>query len=131
MFSTWNCHDWKKWKEIVSNNQNGHRHHWASYQPLDSTIHCFSGHNHTNKNHIYNFKQAKKNLKTKELTIIEDLSENYSLKHQNNIMFAHWIQYKITLFCASTHYLKDGKILFNLEAVVRRCSVKKVFLEIS
>ena len=85
----------------------------------------FRVHNHTNKNHLYNFKQAKKNLKRKELIISEDFRENYSLKHQNDIMFAHCIQNKITLFSATAHYTKDGKTLFNLEAVVRTCSVKR------
>ena len=45
----------------------------------------FSIHNLTNFNQLQNFKQAKKNLKPNELLIREDISENYSLKHQNEI----------------------------------------------
>ena len=45
----------------------------------------FSIHNLTNINKLQNFKQAKKNLKPNELIICEDISENYSLKHRNEI----------------------------------------------
>ena len=72
----------------------------------------FSVHNHTNINQLHNFKQAKKNLKPNELIISEDFSENYSLKHQNEIMSTHWSQDEITLFCATAHYLKDEESVF-------------------
>ena len=67
----------------------------------------FSIHNHTNINQLHNFKQAKKNLKEKELIISEDFSENYSLKQQNEIMSAHWSQEELSLFCATAHYLQE------------------------
>ena len=72
----------------------------------------FSIHNHTNINQLHNFKQAKLNLKPNEVIISEDFSENYSLKHQNEIMSAHWSQEELSLFCATTHYLKSGKLTF-------------------
>ena len=43
-----------------------------------------------------------------EVIISEDFSENYSIKHQDEIMSAHWSQQSITLFCATAHYLKNG-----------------------
>ena len=70
----------------------------------------FSIHNLTNINQLNNFKQAKKNLKPNELIISENFSENYSLKHQNEIMLTQWSQEE--LFCATAQYLKDGKPLF-------------------
>ena len=73
----------------------------------------FSIHNHTNINQPHNFKQAKKNLKEKELIISEDFSENYSLKQQNEIVSAHWSQEELSLFCATAHYLQEGKPTFN------------------
>ena len=68
---------------------------------------------HTNINQLHSFKQGKKNLKENELIISEDFSENYSLKQQNEIMPAHWSQEKLSLFCATAHYLQDGKPAFN------------------
>ena len=59
---------------------------------LEELLADFSIHNHTNINQLHNFKQAKKNLKEKELIISEDVSENYNLKQQNEIISAHWSQ---------------------------------------
>ena len=80
---------------------------------LEELLADFSIHNHTNINQLHNFKQAKKNLKEKELIISEDFSENYSLKQQNEIMSAHWSQEELSLFCATAHYLQEGKPTFN------------------
>ena len=41
------------------------------------------------------------------MIISENFSENYSLKHQNEIMSAHWTQEQVSLFCATVHYSKD------------------------
>ena len=43
--------------------------------------------------------------------IMEDFSENYSLKQQNEIMSAHWGQEEF--FCATAHCLQEGKSMFN------------------
>ena len=37
----------------------------------------------------------------------EDFSENYSLKHQNEMMSAPWSQEQVSLFCATVSYNKD------------------------
>lgn len=57
--------------------------------------------------HIYNIKWQfvelkllKENLKTDEVIIQEDLSRNFQLKHQNEVMTAHWSCDKATLFTA-------------------------------
>ena len=80
---------------------------------LQDLLADFSIHNHTNINQLHNFKQARKNLKESELIISEDFSENYSLKQQNKIMSAHGSQEELSLFCATAHYLQDGKPVFN------------------
>ena len=80
---------------------------------LQDLLADFSIYNHTNINQLHNFKQARKNLKESELIIREDFSENYSLKQQNKIMSAHWSQEELSLFCATAHYLQDGKPVFN------------------
>ena len=79
---------------------------------LEELLADFSIHNHTNINQLHNFKQAKNNLKEKELIISEAFSENYSLK-QNEIMSAHWSQEELSLFCATAEYLQEGKPTFN------------------
>ena len=80
---------------------------------LQNLLADFSIHNHTNINQLHNLKQAKKNLKENELIISEDFSENYSLKQQHEIMSAHCSQEELSLFCATAHYLQDGKPAFN------------------
>ena len=47
------------------------------------------------------------------MIISEDFSENYSLKQQHEIMYAHFSQEELSLFCATAHYLQDGKPAFN------------------
>ena len=75
---------------------------------LEELLADFSIHNHTNINQLHNFKQAKKNLKEKELIISEDFSENYSLKQQNEIMSAHWSR-GIKSFLCNCPLLTIGK----------------------
>ena len=72
----------------------------------------FSIHNLTNINQLHNFKQAKKNLKPNELIISEDFSENYSLKHQNEIMSAHWSQEELSLFLCNSPLSERWKTSF-------------------
>ena len=70
---------------------------------LSDHLSDFSVHNHTNINQLHYFKQAKKNLWEGEILIGEDFSENYILKHQNEIISAHWSQDALLLFCATIH----------------------------
>ena len=51
--------------------------------------------------------RKKENLGDGEVIISEDFSENYSLKHQNEIMSAHWTQEQVSLFCDTVHYSKN------------------------
>ena len=41
------------------------------------------------------------------MIISGDFSKNYSLKHHNEIMSAHWTQEQVSLFCSTVHYSKD------------------------
>ena len=54
----------------------------------------------------------KEELQEGEIIISGDLSENYSLKQQNEKMTAHWGCDTLTLFCATVHYKQDGKKRF-------------------
>ena len=74
---------------------------------LENQLQSFSIHQHTNIVQLHRFKHQKENLGDGEVIISEDFSENYSLKHQNEIMSAHWTQEQVSLFCATVHYSKD------------------------
>ena len=54
----------------------------------------------------YNKLQCQKNnLNRKEIIINKDLTENYSIKQDDEIMSAHWSIQAINLFCATAYYL--------------------------
>ena len=63
---------------------------------LMKQLKTFSVHNCTNVTQLHKFQCKKNNLKSKEITISEDFSENYSIKHQFEIMSAHWSNEAIT-----------------------------------
>ena len=66
-------------------------HDWTIQKILEvlvEQLHEFSIHNFTNIVQLHAFKCAKKNLKAGQIIISEDFSENYSLKHQCEIMSA-------------------------------------------
>lgn len=70
------------------------------------------------KRHIYNMKhqanalqQQKNSLVAGEILLQIDFSENYEIRHQSEVMAAHWINDKgVTLYTAVT-YFKEGDIL--------------------
>ena len=74
---------------------------------LMKQLETFSVHNYTNITQLHKFQCQKNNLKPGEIIISKDVSENYLIKHQDEIMSAHWSTEAITLFCATAHYL-DG-----------------------
>ena len=67
-------------------------------------LETFSVHNYTNITQLHKFQCHKNILKPGEIIISKDFSENYSIKHQDEIMSAHWS----TLFCATAHYLEGN-----------------------
>ena len=76
--------------------------------------------------HIYNIrrqyeelKYLKKNLPQGEMIIHEDFAENFQMKHQREIMAAHWSNEMVTLFTAVV-YLRDhqGDLQYKSFAVV-------------
>ena len=75
---------------------------------LKKQLHPFSYHMYVYIVQLHLFKCQKQSLVEGEVIISEDFSENYSIKHQDEIMNAHWSQQSITLFCATAHYLKKG-----------------------
>ena len=49
----------------------------------------------------------KDHLQAGHIVIQEDFAENFSLKHQDEIMSAHWSSDQVTIFTAVVHYLDD------------------------
>lgn len=67
--------------------------------------------------HVYNMwrqhaemKNLKNSLRPGEIIIHEDLSENYSLKQQGEIMAAHWKTDMCTLFTVVVYYKADEEL---------------------
>ena len=52
-------------------------------------------------------RHLKENLKQDEIIIHEDFSENFQLKHQREVMEAHWSHELVTVFTAVVYY-KDA-----------------------
>ena len=80
--------------------------HWWSYQYAwkPASIIQYSS---THIVELHLFKHQKENLGDGEVIISGDFRKNYSLKHQNEIMSAHWTQEQVSLFCSTVHYSKD------------------------
>ena len=70
-------------------------------------LQSFSIHQHTNIVQLHPFNHQKENLDDSDVIIIEDIGENCSLKHQNEIMSVLWTQEQVSFFCAAVHYSKD------------------------
>lgn len=68
--------------------------------------------------HVYNIKRQfkelkhlKENLKKGEIIIQEDFPENFQLKHQREIMAAHWSNEMVTIFTAVVYYKDEEETL--------------------
>ena len=72
----------------------------------------FSVHNHTNVVQLHQFKCSKDNLVDGKVLISKNFSENYALKKQDEIMSGHWSEDQLSLFCATAHFLENGKHVF-------------------
>lgn len=98
------------------------------------------------KRHVYNIqrqfkelKHLKENLEQGEVIIHEDFSEHFQLKHQREVMAAHWSDEMVTLFTAVVYYgADDGELNHQSYVVVSDelshekasvCAFNKVILE--
>ena len=61
--------------------------------------------------HVYNIrrqfaelKYLKENFQMGEVIIHEDFAENFQMKHQREVMAAHWSNDTVTLFTAVVYY---------------------------
>ena len=77
--------------------------------------------------HVYNvrpqfheLRHLKDCLPTGEVIIHEDFAENFQLKHQNEIMAAHWSNESVTVFTAVAYFrnTKEGAIEFASFSVI-------------
>ena len=75
--------------------------------------------------HVYNIrrqfkelKHLKENLQQGEVIIHEDFSENFQLKHQREVMAAHWSNEMATLFTAVVYYIAGNGELTHQSYVV-------------
>ena len=74
---------------------------------LENRLQSFSNHQHKIIVQLHRCKHQQANLGDGEVIISEDFSENYSLKHQNEMMSAHWSPEQVSLFYATVNYNKD------------------------
>ena len=92
---------------------------------LENQLQSFSIHQQRNIVQLHRFKHQKENLGDGEVIISEDFRENYSLKHQNEIMSARWTQEQVSLLCAAVYYSKD-EVKKHQHYVL--CSTRTVFI---
>ena len=98
----------------------------ANPQKMDKPINCtaadakedlirqlrpFGRHFYNIKRQFKELKYLKENLQQGEIIIHEDFSENFQLKHQREIIAAHWSNELMTIFTAVVRYKdKQGKL---------------------
>ena len=71
---------------------------------LKSQLEPFARHVHDARRQHAELKHLKKNIMPGEIILHEDFSENYTLKHQHEIMQAHWSTHSVTVFTAIVFY---------------------------
>ena len=74
---------------------------------LENRLQSFSNYQYKNIVQLHRYKHQQDNLGDGEVIISEDFSENYSLKHQNEMMSAHWSQEQVSFFCVTVNYNKN------------------------
>ena len=77
-------------------------------EDLEAQLSSFSRHIYNIKRQHKEFTFLKENLKEDEIIIHEDFSENFALKHQREIMEAHWSNDSVTIFTAVVYYKENG-----------------------
>ena len=65
-------------------------------------------HTYIAKMQLQQIKSLKANMETNEAVMQEDFSENFAIKHQNEIMSAHWVSHGITLFTAILYQANES-----------------------
>ena len=75
-------------------------------------------------------RQQKEQLNEDEIIIHEDFSENFQLKHQQEIMASHWSNESVTVFTAAVYYKDVTKDLkhFSYALISDELTIKAVFL---
>ena len=67
------------------------------------------------------FKQQKQNLTEGHIIIQTDFAENYAIKHQNEVMTAHWqpsTGESVTIYTSIVHYVQDDEHKTKAYAIV-------------
>jgi hypothetical protein len=65
-------------------------------------------HSYIAKMQLQQIKSLKVSMREHEAIIQEDFSENFAIKHQNEIMSAHWVSHGVTLFTAIVYQANDA-----------------------
>ena len=75
-------------------------------------------------------RQQKEQLNEDEIIIHEDFSENFQLKHEQEIMASHWSNESVTAFTAVVYYKDVTKVLkhFSYALISDELTIKAVFL---
>lgn len=63
-----------------------------------------SRHAYNAKRQHYELRQLKENLSANEIIVLQDFAENYTIRHQSEIMQAHWNSPNVTLFTCIVYY---------------------------
>ena len=76
---------------------------------LMKLLETFSIHKYANVTQLRILQCQKNNFNPGEIIMNEDFSENYSNKHKDENVSAHWSTEAITIFCAKAHYPNGNK----------------------
>ena len=109
----WATVDGRVTKQLVTTTQA------KAVEELYSQLQKFSRHVYDARRQHYEMRQLKADLTPGEIILHEDFSENYLIKHQNEIMSAHWSSESVTLFTAIVYYRPtEGSDLSHLSYVI-------------
>ena len=78
-------------------------------EDLVSQLEPFSRHLYNIRRQYRELKFLKEHLKKGQVITHEDFSENFQIKHQNEIMAAHWLTNGVTIFTVIVYYRADGE----------------------
>ena len=82
-------------------------------EDLQAQLRPFSCRVYNIRRQFQELRQQKEQLNEDEIIIHEDFSENFQLKHQQEIMASHWSNESVTVFTAAVYYKGVTKDLKN------------------
>nr|XP_042900443.1 uncharacterized protein LOC122269779 [Parasteatoda tepidariorum] len=83
----------------------------SAKEEIGSQLHLLSRHTYNASKQHFEFRYSKENLSNDEVIIHVDFAENYSIKHDREIMSAHWETDSVTLYTCVTYYKDETNSL--------------------